>query len=291
MARRISRGDVHRRLRASLRQSEPKLVRILGSLRGDLRQVYTYQEIGQALQSGNLTPTALDKWRQDYSRFVVDKLTPEWQKQADNAGKAAATDISAAAGEPFAWQPNSRLVTEWIETRGAERVVAWTDLQHEAAQSIIRQAMTEGTSADELGIRLRAVTGLTPRQAEAVEKMRAALVADGGMSQEQAAKQAQRYADMLHRQRALRIARTETAAAYNHGQDSAVREAIGQGMFDGAVTRSWSTADDERVCSECSELDGKTISIEGQFETVGGMVDVPPAHPGCRCCATYDVET
>lgn len=277
MARRISRGDIHGRLRASLRTREPRLVRILGSLRGNLRSVFTYAEIGRALQSGNLSEEALAQWRQDYSAFVQNRLRPEWERQIEAAGKATAGDVSRFAEQPFQFQPTGARVVEWIETRGAERVVSWTQLQHEAAQSIIRQAMNEGVGADELGIRLRAVTGLTPRQAEAVEKMRTALVADG-MDATQAGKQAQKYADMLHRQRALRIARTELASAYNQGQDAAIRQAIGEGMFDGPVMKEFSAAEDERMCDICGALDGQTVGMDGEFSDGAG---VPPLHPSC----------
>ena len=286
MARRITRGDVHGRLRASLRTREPRLVRIVASLRGDLRNAYSYAEIAAALRSGNLSPELLEAWRQDYSAFVSKRLAPEWQRQIANAGKSMATDISAAAGEPFRYLPNAGPITEWIEQRSAERVVSWTQLQHEAAQKIIGNAMTEGVGADELGIRLRAVTGLTPMQAEAVDKMRAALVADG-MDATKAGKQAQRYADMLHRQRALRIARTELASAYNQGQDSAVRQAIGDGMFDGPVMKEFSAAEDERMCEVCGALDGQTVGMDEEFSDGAG---VPPIHPSCRCTVLYVVS-
>lgn len=286
MPRRISRGDIHGRLRASLRTREPRLVRILGSLRGDLRSVFSYAEIGRALQSGNLSEEALAQWRQDYAAFVQNRLRPEWERQINAAGKATAGDVSRFAEQPFQFQPTGARVVEWVESRGAERVVSWTQLQHEAAQSIIRQAVNEGTGADELGRRLRAVTGLTPRQAEAVEKMRAALVADG-MDATSAGKQAQRYADMLHRQRALRIARTELASAYNQGQDAAIRQAIGDGMFDGPITKQWSAAEDERMCEICGSLDGQTVGMDEDFSDGAG---VPPIHPACRCVVLYQVS-
>jgi SPP1 gp7 family putative phage head morphogenesis protein len=263
-------------------------VRILGSLRGDLRSAFSYAEIGRALASGNLSESLLAEWRQDYAAFVQNKLRPEWDRQINAAGKATAGDISRFADQPFQFQPTGARVVEWVETRGAERVVSWTQLQHEAAQSIIKQAINEGVGADELGIRLRAVTGLTPRQAEAVEKMRGALIADG-MDKDAAARQCQKYANMLHRQRALRIARTELASAYNQGQDAAIRQAIGDGMFDGPVTRFWSTSEDERVCDICGPLDGTVIGMDGQFDVSGG-IDVPPAHVSCRCVCGYSVS-
>ncbi len=250
---RISRGDIHARLRASITPREPRIVRILASLRGDLRGVLTYQELAQALLSRDLTQAALGEWRQQYAAFVQDKLRPEWDRQIEAAGRAAATDVSRLAEQPFAFSPTGSHVVEWIETRSTERVVSWTALQHEAAQSIIGNAVNEGVGADELGRRLRAVTGLTPRQAEAVEKLRSAVIADG-VDADTAARQAQRYADMLHRQRSLRIARTELASAYNEGQHAAILQAVQDGMFDGPLMKEWSTAADERTCFPAGTL-------------------------------------
>lgn len=282
----ITRADIHARLRASITPREPRLVRILARVRSDMRGVLTYQEIGQALLSGDLTGTALEAWRQDYSEFVQDTLRPEWDRQIEAAGKATAGDIAAYADAPMQFSPTGARVIKWVEDRAAERVVSWTALQHEAAKSIIGQAMQEGTGADELGRRLRAVTGLTPKQAQAVETMRAAIIADG-VEPAKAAVQAQRYADMLHRQRALRIARTELASAYNQGQDAAIKQAIDAGMFDGQVEKVWSTAEDERTCFVCSSMDGTRLGMGSDF---AAGVEVPPIHPSCRCVILYEVQ-
>lgn len=281
----ITRGDIHARLRASITPREPRLVRILARVRADMRGVLTYQEIGAALASGELSDQALAAWRQTYSAFVQDKLSPEWDRQIEAAGHAVAGDITRLADEPFQFSPTGAKVVEWVEQRSAERVVSWTALQHDAAQSIIRQAVNEGAGADELGRRLRAVTGLTPKMSADVEKMRVAILADG-VEPTKAAKQVQRYADSLHRQRSLRIARTELASAYNEGQHAAILEAIDGGLFTGQVEKIFSSADDERTCDECASLDGMQLSMDGEF-TEG--CEVPPLHPSCRCCVVYEV--
>lgn len=284
---RLSSGDIHARLRAAITPREPRLVRILVSVRGELRSVLTYREIGEALISGELSDEALAQWRQTYSQFVDEKLRPEWERQIEIAGRQMGRDVALAADAPFAFTPAGARVVEWIEQRGAERVVAWTDVQIDAAKAIISNARQEGLGVDELGRRLRAVTGLTPRQAQAVERMREALLADG-LSAQDAARQVQRYADQLHRQRAATIARTELAAANNQGQHAAILEARENGLFGAPVQKVWSTAADERMCDVCAVMDGKKALLDEPFDD---GTDLPPIHPMCRCVVNYEVMT
>lgn len=284
---RLNSGDIHARLRAAIDPREPRLVRILVTVRGELRSVLTYQELGSALVDGELTDQALAEWRQTYSQFVTDKLQPEWERQIEVAGRAMAKDVALAVETPFAFSPTGARVLDWIADRAAERVVSWTDVQHDAAKAIIGKSRAEGVGVDELGRRLRAVTGLTPRQAQAVERMREALLADG-LSAQDAAKQAQRYSDLLHRQRAVTIARTELAAANNQGQHAAILQAREEGLFGGPVQKVWSTAADERMCDECGGLDGEKAPLDEPF---AGGYGLPPIHPMCRCVVQYEVMT
>jgi len=284
---RLNSGDIHARLRAAIDPREPRLVRILVTVRGELRSVLTYQELGSALVDGELTDQALAEWRQTYSQFVTDKLQPEWERQIEVAGRAMAKDVALAVETPFAFSPTGARVLDWIADRATKEIETWTDVQHAAAKAIIGKSRAEGVGVDELGRRLRAVTGLTPRQAQAVERMREALLADG-LSAQDAAKQAQRYSDLLHRQRAVTIARTELAAANNQGQHAAILQAREEGLFAGPVQKVWSTAADERVCDECGPMDGKTALMDDPFE---GGIGIPPIHPMCRCVVQYEVMT
>lgn len=167
-----------------------------------------------------------------------------------------------------------------------------SDMQREAVKLIIRRYTVDmPLSADELARVLRPVIGLTPKQAAAVARYRENLLAEG-LDPKKVAHQVGNYAGFLHRQRALRIARTELSFAYNYGQFEAIRQAQEQGYFGGEVVKVWMTADDERTCDFCGPLDGQVIGLE---ETFPGLTDklpnifVPPAHPQCRCTVGYQV--
>jgi len=73
--------------------------------------------------------------------------------------------------------------------------------------------------------------------------------------------------------RARMIARTETINAHAVGQLNAFRLL---GIEELGIMAEWSTAGDEKVCSECGELEGQTFTID----EAEGMI---PLHPNCRC--------
>jgi SPP1 gp7 family putative phage head morphogenesis protein len=83
--------------------------------------------------------------------------------------------------------------------------------------------------------------------------------------------------------RAETIARTETIAASNRGQQEAWDQAVEEGLLTGNETQEWITTPDDRTCPICEPLDGVNVALGEQFDTELGKVDGPPAHPRCRC--------
>lgn len=87
------------------------------------------------------------------------------------------------------------------------------------------------------------------------------------------------------------IARTEVSRATGYAQEEVYKEG-------GAVGKQWITADDERTCEFCSEMDGVIVGTDENFVEKGddfagasggvlsiGYSDVKsaPLHPSCRC--------
>jgi len=96
----------------------------------------------------------------------------------------------------------------------------------------------------------------------------------------------------FERLRAERIARTETIWAHNEG---AVQAYVQSGRVSG---KQWVVAHDDRLCEFCRQMDGKIVSVEGDFwqkgdtqiGDLGGALNFayedvghPPLHPMCRC--------
>ncbi len=279
-------------LRSYLDAREPKVVRWLYSTWNAEREAIKYQELRNAIRDHEMPLEWLLQWQQDYSKFVVDVLEPEWKRAIQAAGTTLGRSIEEYAGRPFGFTPIGQRIEEWIQARGGELAVNLTDLQHQAMRSIIRYyTVDKPVGPDELGRVIRPVIGLTPKQAEAVRRFRESLIAEG-LPMKKVDHQVGNYAGYLHRFRALRIARTELSFAYNFGQLESVRQAKEQGYFDGDVVKEWMTAEDERVCDFCGPLDGTTIGLEETFPAVTEKLPytyVPPAHPNCRCTVGYRV--
>lgn len=79
--------------------------------------------------------------------------------------------------------------------------------------------------------------------------------------------------DGISRSRAMTIARTEIIRCHAEGQLDAL-EAMG--VTEVGVMVEWATANDDRVCAACMDLENVVLAID----EARGML---PRHPNCRC--------
>ncbi len=116
------------------------------------------------------------------------------------------------------------------------------------------------------------------------------LIADAteqGFTIGQLTEQINRYFDYADATRAERIARSETIRTSNAAMESAWKQS------DVVEAKEWYTAEDERVCEYCSEMDGRTEDLGAAFfkkgDTFNGLtldyrdITEPPLHTSCRC--------
>ena len=102
------------------------------------------------------------------------------------------------------------------------------------------------------------------------------VLADGlsrGQGPKVIARELQKNLTKLTRTRALVIARTETIHAHAEGQLDSL-SLLGVDKVSAQV--EFSTAGDDRVCSQCADLEGSTYTID----EARGII---PIHPNCRC--------
>lgn len=166
---------------------------------------------------------------------------------------------------------------EWAGTRSAALVTEVTASTREAIRAIVQRAFAEGLPPREAAKLIRDVIGLTSRDARAVQRRYEAAIR-GGLSPQAAQDAAKRYADQLHRRRALVIARTETIAASNAGQQELWRQAVEAKQLKKSQRKAWIATGDERTCPQCGPMDGQTVPVLESFS-----LGDPPAHPLCRC--------
>lgn len=134
--------------------------------------------------------------------------------------------------------------------------------------------------------------GLTAPHGRAVTRYQSRLLAEG-MAREQASRLVARYAEGLLYVRAGMIARTETIRALNAGQHAIWTDAVRNGLIDPrAATRTWTTALDERVCTDiCLPMEGVQVGLQELFTLPNDdAVEYPPAHPQCRCRVVLNLE-
>lgn len=158
-------------------------------------------------------------------------------------------------------------------------------------KQLVGSAFREGFTADVLARRLRQTVGLTTGQALAVQRYKNRLL-NSGMSSEVANNLADRYFRKTLKRRAETIARTEIMRASNFGRQQGWLSAVDHGLLSATdSTKEWITAPERSKygppCATCLPMDGvKVMGIETPFKTPAGQeLNMPPAHPNCRCTA------
>jgi Phage Mu protein F like protein len=172
------------------------------------------------------------------------------------------------------------------------RLIRQVDMRTvQGIQNVIGHGIETGIAPRESAKQIKNMIGLTDYQTDVAFNYQAKLLAAG---ESNVGVKTQMYADKLLRQRALAIARSETIAAANGGQQAAWRAAADQGFLDKDVEQCWITAQDERTCEICKPMPGMKenlhVRLGGSFVTGDGRnVLKPPAHVACRCTVALNL--
>lgn len=221
------------------------------------------------------------------------------------------TMLRTAAGQAclMAFDRTSAEAVAWANDHSAQLVTSVTAETRAAIRQIIARAFSEGIAPREAAKLVKQIVGLRPDQVDAVLNARQKLldaaarakrtgksvkvqipgapkgisVPPTGLTPDRMSATLQRYADRQLRQRALLIARTETIAAANAGQQLQWEQAVKEGLLRGNEKQRWIVAFDERLCKVCRALHGQQVSLGQPFMSINGPVLRPPAHPNCRC--------
>lgn len=280
-------ADVLIKLRSFLDATEPRLVYLLITLWKNEGRAITYKELREAVLAGYISEEYLEQWRQDYSKFVVDHLKPEW----DKAIETATEDLSRRFPD-WRFNPMADGIRQWTEQRSADFVTSVTENQMMAIRALVQKAaVLNELNVDQLARAIRPTVGLYYGQAIANFNYHKKLL-ENGVKEKRALDLSIRYADRQKRYRAMMIARQELAMAYNTGADQAVRQAQAAGYL-GEMVKVFCCADDERVCSVCGALEGAIVGMNEEFKVKNkGNYKFtnlyPPVHIQCRCSVLYE---
>ena len=256
----------------------------------DQQTVFTFKEIRTAIQNETISKRTIEEWQQDYSKLVHDRIVPElieaMKTGAANEAKHKGIDIG------FKFDADHWAVSDWLKSHTAELVTNSTKAQKDAIQSIIDLGIRKHMGADELARLIRPCVGLTKPQARATmryyEKIKEELKKKHPRtSPEKIEKMARdkqmKYVEKRLRERAVTIARTEKAFAYEYGRFQHTKNLVEQGILP-LQDKKWSATHSENTCDKCSKLNGKIVGMDEEF--VPGVL-LPPLHPRCKCCIMY----
>jgi plasmid stability protein len=176
-------------------------------------------------------------------------------------------------------------IDQYARLRAATLARGWELEQRALLEKLVSGGVRPGMTAKETARLIRAVIGLTERDANAVITQRVALASDKIMKPSLANTIAETYGKRLNTARAKMIGSTETNIARNKGQEAVWKAAQTRGFLAAAVMRRWRVTEDERLCKTCQAMDGQTAPLDGYWTLPNGtQVQTPgEAHPRCRC--------
>lgn len=270
-----------RRLHQLADAAEPRLRAAYLEAIEAIKQATSSLRLAAAIERGDLAVVDAILNRETLARGlrkaagIIRQLTIEAAKLEKAAFGAAFTQINASAVQ-VAERQAGRLIT---------RISG--DVRRQI-RALIVESVSGGLTPMQAARQIVPLIGLTPRQAHAVSNLRSRLVAQGAKDVSGAV---QRYAEKLLRLRARTIARTETMAAANAGQQAIWLQAQANGLLSPDAKKRWITTPDDRLCPQCASVGGQVVLLNEPFQTPLGAVMNPPLHPNCRCAVALDVAS
>lgn len=265
--------------------AEPDVRRELLRAVADTLDATHWAQVQDALAAGDLTGASQAiPWEEVGEKLLREELPPRLMQLFDDVGTTLAAKLPRSLSIDFN-TANPRALA-WAQTYTATFVTEVSEATQAAIRGMIRDGLEAGTDVRTLTRTLKAIVGLTERQAQAVVNYHVALMA-GGAEDDKAWKKAEKYAQKQLRYRAESIARTETLSASNHGQQELWLQMRDAGVIDSTVKREWIVTPDDKLCEICEAMGAlEPVGLEELFRIrrpIGLTALVPPAHVRCRC--------
>jgi hypothetical protein len=201
------------------------------------------------------------------------------------AGAAAATSIIAGTSHyAVHFNRTNPHAVQYAQDLAATMVTRIAGETRAAIRAIVATAFRDGHPIPLQARQIRPLIGLTDRQAIAVLNYRASLEGSG-IRADRIDALVGRYARKKLTERAEMIARTETMAASNAGQDALWMQMRDAGLLNPAALRKWIVTDDDRLCPRCMAMVNQLVALDRPFgdPSTGATLRWPPLHPRCRC--------
>lgn len=243
----------------------------------------------------------VDIYYDEYKQEILERLENAYTSVVEASGKdemkrlnrVLGTDLDFMVGSGFSKAKAKELLVpvnvyskKWIEKQSMKLLTEVTDSQRKTIQAIFQRSYDRGLHGSAMTRNLMDNIGLTDREYKALVRQEIAMI--------EAQVPTQRRKTLLDRSRrkklknrAERIARTETVAAQSHGRKTAWQLGKESGRLPENIEREWiSASESDRLCDICEDLDGKKAPLDGTYDSIAGPLQGPPAHVNCRCTET-----
>ncbi len=284
-----------KKLREMLEEEQPELEQHLLELWDNQQREITAQQYIEMVKKGKVTKEIEKQLLQSTSIFVLGEFLAKKQTAMEKGAEKIVEKITERQSS-FYFDIKYQETKKWIEKNCAEQIVQLTKTQKEAIKIVIDRAEKLGITTEGTADLLKPLIGLHKGQVTAnvnyYNSIKQNLLENHPKMKEQAAEKkalekAKQYAKNQKEYRAMTIARTELAGAYNAGEFYSIKQAQKDGLI-GKVTKYAISAGDGRVCKGCREVEGQEVKQDDYFETQWGKVLFPPFHTSCRCAVEYE---
>lgn len=212
-----------KQLRETLEEEQPELEQYLLELWDNQQKEITAKQYIEMIQKGRVTKEIEKELLKSYSIFVLGNMLDKKQAVMEKGAKEVKKEVKKPL---FLFDIKYHETKKWIEKSCTEQIVYLTNMQKQAIKLVIDRAETLGITADGTAKLLKPLIGLHKGQVVAnvnyYNSIKQNLLQNHPKMKEQTAEQkalekAKQYAKRQREQRAMNIARTELAGAYNAG--------------------------------------------------------------------------
>lgn len=217
---------------------------------------------------------------------VIDTLRETFVDAARETQK----DLPKAVQQGLRFDMLNPRTVDYLRNRSAKLITNIDENTRKGIRRMLADGVSQGLTPAAIARQLRDNIGLTERQTIALDNYRRMLIAEG-RNPAQVKRMVDGYGKRLLRARATTIARTETIAASNQGQEEIWHQASEQGLLSTKAKKRWIVTPDDVLCPICKEIPSINkggVPIGALFQTSSGPVESPPAHPNCRCAIALD---
>jgi len=192
--------------------------------------------------------------------------------------------LPAQADKNLRFDLKNRRIQDYVDRRTGRLVTDISTDARKVIQQAVEKQLRESIPVPTMARLIKPMIGLYPQQATALINYQSTLESQG-LPRTRIDKLVDQYHDRLLDYRAKMIAKTETQAVQNQGQQLVWQAAAAEGLIGQGSQKVWQV--DGNPCPECTELDGESVGLHDQFSA---GVDGPPLHPNCECILTIEIS-